>query len=152
MILLNTAFVSVEGIKVFLNTAELQWSLECGSNKLVFLFPLKPAKIGLLCAMFFTRVALSKCFWQWNESFCEGLVTFKRMYPPFYRSVFHNGSIVVFFSITTVSAPFLAWNVTSVTYNLTLKYKLQTSLPTGNGNGVYMCFLAGEPAFNKPML
>lgn len=70
------------------------------------------------------------------------------MYPPFYRSVFHNGSIVVFFSVTTVSAPFLAWNVTSVTYNLTLKYKLQTSLPTGNGNGVNRCFLAGEPARN----
>lgn len=73
----------------------------------------------------------------------HGVVMLKIIYTPFYRRFFHNGSVVVFSSVT-VSGLFVTCkvtSVTSVTYNVTLQIKRWASLPVGSGNGVNRRFV-----------
>lgn len=64
--------------------------------------------------------------WRWSR-----VESYKSCSVVFYGCFFHNGSIVSFSSVTTVSGTFMTWNVTSVMYinNITLQIKIIDWLP-----------------------
>ena len=82
-----------------------------------------------------------------------GVVMLKIIYRPFYRHFFHNGSIVVFSSVTSVSGTFVTRNVMLVTNNITASDKnhRQAALPLGSGNWLSRHFLSDVPKFDKPV-
>lgn len=66
----------------------------------------------------------------------RGLWDSKNIYPPFYRSFIHNGYIVVFSSVITVSRAFVKHKVTDVQCNASVKSHRWTASSAGSGNEV----------------